>query len=507
MIRINSDTPVTVSLVVEWIRLFKSDTLPNVVENRQFYLNERKNVVPYAKKIVTISTAATLGDGIDVKLPEENAGQQETLDRIFDLWKRQTIEEEDLAIVSDGCTYGFAYELGFMSSDEVPKPKVKALSPECTFVVFDDTVEDNGLYGVYFIEHNGKSEQYTDVTVYDEVYQTEIRLPYIIKPERRKCVCLEPVGRWRRDEYYCREIGWAEPEHDSVDGVVGEPYLNREAVKSAPREHNMGRMPVTMYFNNRELQGDFEQVKPTIVARNNVEELAMDDAETIAGNYLTFYGAKLAGNTDEEKKRTIQKIGHTKVLELEDGERVEILTKTEAFNMISVFGKDLENKVYDLSMVCNFTSEEFAGNVTGVALRLKLFPFKRLVKNKDSYIKKLYRRRLKMYQYALMMQEGMEEIDIGGLEISIHRTWEENILELAQTIAQLYATGIFSDKYLIEKMPDGEYEVEVRQKSREADEKAKESAANADPANASIGQYNALLRSLTGGAQDAEREL
>ena len=399
-------------------------------------------------------------------------------------------------MVSDGCTYGFAYELGFLSADEVPVPKVKALSPECTFVVFDDTVEENGLYGVYFIEHNGRNEQYTDVTLYDAVYRTEIRLPYIVKQGQKRRPDNRRVDWWRY-----RELGWGETEHDSVAGVIGREIVPAaEGFIEPSEEHHMGRMPITMYFNNRELQGDFEQVKPAIVDRNKINELAMEDAETIAGNYLTFTGgAQLAGDTEREKARTVRKIGHTKVLELDEGEDVKILTKTETFSMISVFGKDLENKIYDMSMVCNFTSEEFAGNVTGVALRLKLFPFKRLVKNKDFYLEKLYRRRIKMYQHALSQTASLELIDVGSLDIEFHRTWEENILELAQTIAQLSATGLFSEKYLIEKMPDGEYEVEIRQREEEGTRRAEQAAADPDPNNASIGQYNALMRSLAGG--------
>ena len=478
MIRAEVGTPITIDNVLGWIDEFLNTEFKNHLENQSFYRNEQKMVLPYAKKLVTIATAATLGDGIkmsesrdeDISLTES---QKKTLRQIERLWKHQTISSEDLAVIKNGSIFGLSYELCFMSSDENPLPKCKALSPLNTFVVWDDTVEDNSLYGIYFTE--APKNDMTVVDVYDEKYRYSIRLPYLVTGTRSACA----YSTSSIDRFFDVERGSA---------IADNVRISREP-------HHMGRMPITVYFNNDDLQGDFEQVKPTILKRNEIDSLATDDAETIASNYLVFYNNEIGGITEEEKERTVRQIGKTKVIELSQGD-VKILTKSEAFSMISVYGQDVENKIYDLSMIINFSSEEFAGNTTGVALRLKLFPFKKLVGNKDHYIEKLYRRRIKMYQYALSQKEQIAELDPSDIEIEIHRTWEENILELAQTIATLAPLGLFSEKYLIEKMPDGEYEIEIGQREIESEEKAKRAAENPDPNNSVIGDFNGLMRSL-----------
>lgn len=498
MIRVSADTPLTIGNIKKWINEFKTEYLPNLIQNRAFYLNTNCDALPYAKKIVTISSAATVGDGIDLKPDTEvfTDGQKAMFDEIRRLFNKQIISHEDLSIITQGATYGVGYELGFMSNDEIPVPKCKWLDACHTFVVFDDTVEDNSLYGVFFNERTKDKYKYTDVYVYDDTNRYVLQLPGHIT--ENKFYSIKATDRV--------PLAYATTTNDSVYNVIdNNATVIDELIEAQP--HNMGRMPITMYFNNNEEQGDFEQVKPTIIARNKIHELAMEDAETIAGNYLVFVGNELGGNTEEEKVRTVRKIGRTKVIEIGEGEDVKILTKQETFSMISVYGKDVENKIYDLSMVINFSSEEFSGNVTGIALRLKLFPFKRLVKNKDYFIEKMYRRRLKMYMNTLHELHGeLEPFDVADVKIEIRRTWEENILELAQVIGTLAPLGLFSDKYLIERMPDGEYEVEVQQKEQEAQTKGAQQATNVGLDNTYLGDYTALMRQFNNG-NNATREL
>lgn len=488
MIRTSADTPLSVENVIKWIGEFKTNYLPNLVENRAYYLNSKKQALPYAKKIVTISSAATVGDGIDIKIDSENfsSKQKAMYSEIQKLFEKQIISYEDLSVIQQGATYGVGYELGFMSDDEKPVPKCKWLDACHTFVVFDDTVEDNSLYGVYFNEVTRGKANYTVVYVYDDTYRYTLTIAGHIAGDKIKASALN-----------ARECFENYSSSDSVDILIGMPTALEEAGFKAIEPHNMGRMPITVYFNNNDEQSDFEQVKPTIDARNKINELAMEDAETIAGNYLVFVGNELGGNTEEDKARTVRKIGRTKVIEIGEGEDVRILTKQETFSMVSVYGKDVENKIYDLSMVVNFSADEFAGNVTGVALRLKLFPFKRLIKNKDYFVERMYRRRLKMYMQGLAALNGeLEAFDVCDVKIEIKRTWEENILELAQTIAQLASTGLFSDKYLIELMPNGEYEVELEQKQIEAETKGKQQADETGLDNSYLGDFSSLFRGL-----------
>lgn len=496
MIRTSADTPLTKENLKKWINEFNTEYLPNLQENRAYYLNTNKAPLPYAKKIVTISAAATLGEGIDLKTNDNFSEEQiRTFDEIEQLFGKQIISYEDLSIITQGATYGVAYELGFMSNDEKPVPKCKWLDACHTFVVFDDTVEDNALYGIYFNEITESNSKYTDIYVYDKEYKYTVRVAGHATVGDNKF--------FRMDEGDRVPLFYVQPQYDSVNILIKSPKQGDLSNGYTAEPHYMGRMPITVYFNNNDEQSDFEQVKPAIDARNKIHELAMEDAETIAGNYLVFVGNELAGNTEDEKARTVRKIGRTKVIEIGEGEDVKILTKQETFSMVSVYGKDVENKIYDLSMIINFSSDEFSGNITGVALRLKLFPFKRLIKNKDYFIEKLYRRRLKMYMHALTsLHSEYAEFDVSDIKVNIKRTWEENILELAQVIGTLAPTGLFSDKYLIEKMPDGEYEVEIQQKEKEGKSKSVEQVTSVGLDNSYLGDYAAILREYGNGSNN-----
>ncbi len=117
------------------------------------------------------------------------------------------------------------------------------------------------------------------------------------------------------------------------------------------------------------------------------------------------------------------------------------------------------------------------------------------MKNKDYFIEKLYRRRLKMYMHTLMLlHPEYAEFDVSDVRVEIRRTWEENLLELAQTIGSLAATNLFSEKYLIELMPNGDYEVELSQRQEEETSGTKRQMSNASVGNSYFGDYTALLR-------------
>jgi SPP1 family phage portal protein len=170
-----------------------------------------------------------------------------------------------------------------------------------------------------------------------------------------------------------------------------------------------------------------------------------------------------------------------------------MLSKLEDYSSVDVFGKDVDSKIYDLTLIPDLSSEQFAGNQTGVALELKLMPFKKLVEAKDVEIEKLYRRRLKMYMYFLW-QKGMATFDAADVEITINRNWTNNMLEIAQLIATLTPTGLYSDEYLTNQMPDADYATEKVRKETEGKEKQKAMIDNPDPNNAVNSQIMALLR-------------
>jgi hypothetical protein len=152
-------------------------------------------------------------------------------------------------------------------------------------------------------------------------------------------------------------------------------------------------------------------------------------------------------------------------------------------------------------MVPDLTSQEFAGNVTGVALELKMFPFKKNIETKNGELEKLYRERLKDYMTALLVKDSSiySEFDVDMCTVTFNRSWTTNIIELGNMIAQLKTTGLFSNKYLTNKMPDADYDDEQQQLKIEKQNEV----ITPDPNNASLEDLNGILRGLNSGDNNA----
>lgn len=466
MIKIDKSTPLTGKSLSSWYKEWAADR-ERLDESWRLFTNKKGNSnylkLPFVKKLVTISAAATAGDGITLSLPEDmGEAEKKTFEEIQKLFKKQIIGSQDYEVIKQGCTFGRGYELAYMSEDEVPVPKTSRISATNAFVVFDDTVEHNGLYGVYFEEFKEGSADKIRLFVYDS--------------ENKYTVTFDKAA------------------------FIGIGVEDINISKESPEAHHMGRMPLTEYKNNDEEQSDFEQVIDLIKDRSAIHNLNLKDMKDIAKNYLKGRNIKFAGKTAEEKAESRKKAAEQQLIEFEAEDAtddVSILSKSENYSSIDVFGRDTDNKIYDLTMIPDLSDDKFAGNQSGVALDFKLRPFKELVKAKDVYIERLYRRRLKMYMHALTVDsKKFTKFDAGDIEITINRTWTENLQELAATVNQLAATGLFSDEFLINTIPKADYDIEKDRKANEAEEKRQESINNPDANNSSLGQFNAELRRL-----------
>ena len=477
MIRVDKDTALTVKNLSICYNVWSSD-YNRIKKNDDIYTNKAKLKLPFGKKLATISAAATIGDGITVSAPEGlDDKQQATFDAIQELFKAQTIINHDSAVITNMCKHGRTYEYIYMSEDKSPIPKTARYNALSAFVVFDNTAEANSLFGCYVDSYSKNSKAYLRFTAFDSrnVYEAEQRLDEVQK-------------------------SGADLSDLDLNSSGSFPEL------SIISSHVFGRVPMTEMLNNEEEQADFEQVIDLIKDRTSIHNINYKDMHEIAKNYIKARNTQIAGNTEEEKNQTQRRSADNQRMEFETDPLdtladVNILSKNENYSSITEFGKDADSKIYDLSMIPDLSSQEFAGNLTGVALKFKLFPFKELIKTKNGELEKMYRRRLKMYMAALLAKDSAkyETFDVAQCTITFNRSWLDNELELAQMISQLSTTGLFSDKYLTNKMPDADYDEEQSQLEIEREEKTKQAAANPDPNNFSLEGLNSLFRGVNNG--------
>jgi SPP1 family phage portal protein len=466
MITVDKDSNLTYKNLLNWIKEWEKDKARLTLQ-REMYENKKSDgsrvvKLPFVKKLVVTSSSAAVGEGVTIAAPKLTGTQKACFEAIQALFKAQTIIAQDRKIIKQGCIYGRGYELVYMSSDESPIPKTSMVSSENAFVVFDNTVEHNSLYGVRYERYTKDNLQYIIASVYD-----------------------------KENEY-------------TEDIKISTEIALSEEILRYPKPHVFGRVPLTEYHNNPEEQGDAEQVIGLILDRSELHDLNLKDFKAIAKNYLKAKNAKLAGNTPEEKNESQKRMAESQRIEVttdpNDAESdIGVLSKNESYVSITEFGGDIDGKIYDLAMIPNLSDDQFAGNQSGVALDLKLMPFKQMIADKDEEIEKLYKRRIKMYAKALATKEpsSYAEFNVSEVEVTINRDWSKNLLEIAQIISTLDSVQKFSDRTLVNLMPKVDYEDETAQIEKEQKQKQK----NTDPTNQSA-EWLAAMARLSAGASN-----
>lgn len=490
MIIVRNNEALTAQNLLRWYNEWKKDKA-RLYDCKYLYENRKDGKallkIPFAKKLVTISASAT-AVGPTLSIPEELTDAQKALfEQIKEMFENQSIISQDRSVIKDGCNYGRGYELVFMSDDDVPIPKTAHIPATNAFVICDNTVERNSLYGVYFDKYIYDKTEYISFYIFDKYRRYEYVCPY----------------EWTKDIKKARDMFDSE----------GTP-------------HYLGRVPLTEYRNNDEEQGDYEQLIPLMHDRTRIHNLNIQDSIAIAKNYLKAKGTTISGTSVIDKDTTQHDMARSQRIEIPLGVEgnsyadedsplrdITLLSKNENYTSVTEFGKDIDGKIYDMSMIPDLTAEEFAGNQSGVALRLKLLAFKELVEGKDEEIEKLYRRRLKMYISALTYTVDTVDgeiihstseawFDAGRIKMTIVRSWWENIAELAQMIVALSATGLFSEQTLTEFLPNVSYDTEQERKEREATLRA--SRESTDPNNSSAEWLASVLARLGGTADERD---
>lgn len=388
-------------IITRLIGKHQSLIVDNLKKNKAYYdgehaikTNERKKkgapnqktVCNHAKDISDTASGYFMGNPITYGAPE---GTDITaLTDAFALAEVDDVDQDNALLIS---IYGKAYDYTYAAEDEA-ELRVKGLSPENTFIVYDDTIEQKELFGVYYYV---KKDDANDKTCYVAMIGTDTHL---------------------------------------YDFVLYPGYADLNEMKGEPREHNLGFVPITEYKNNKFDIGDFEQQIGLIDAYNTLMADRVNDKEQFIDAVLILYGAILGDDEDasSEARKRLKKEG---ILELPEDAKAEYLARTLDENGAETLRKALKEDIYTFSHVPNLTDEKFAGNSSGVAMEYKLLGLEMLTKIKERYYKKGLRKRIKMFCYFLGLKN--KSIDPAAVVPSFSRSLPQNLVELANMIATL----------------------------------------------------------------------
>lgn len=321
---------------------------------------------------------------------------------IIDCYHEQNIAEMDEKNGKNMGIYGESCELVYASTDETPSPRSAVYPPDQLILVQDNTVEHNDLFGMWFekcesIDHT----KYYRVSIYSEVARRDYKSTDCSKDD----FMFNPVGK---------------------------------AVQQA-----FGAVPIICYENNDERQGDFEQVISLIDARNELLSDRLTDKKNFVNALLALYGAILS----EEAQKAMKE---DKFLDgLPNDAKMEYIQKTFDESSLKILDDTLVSEIHKMTLTPDMTDENFSGNTSGVALKLKLLALNILVKSKMRSMEKGLKKRWKLYNNFLSIANNFTPVDIKDVDIVFTICMPIDEPSIVNMVCQLKNAGLVDDQTLL----------------------------------------------------------
>lgn len=434
------------------LNLSKQDILRLIMKHQQLVPRMRKNLKYYEGKHKILEGEKK--DGPDTRLVCNHAkdisdtassyfignpvtyNSDKDIKPLLDSFDDAGVDEVDGDNGLDLSINGLAYEYVYTKEGEA-SPTTKNLSPLNTFMVHDDTIEENELFAVYYYVRRDDTDHKPDAYMATVLTQNYKYVLYILD----------------RDEY--------------------------QPIDEEPEPHFYGDVPIIEYQNNKLAIGDFELQIPLIDAYNALMSDRVNDKEQFIDAILAVYGTLLGDEEEDEDGETgtdkaMEALKKKKLVELPDGTKMEYVTRTFDESGVEILRKAIEQDIHKFSHIPCMTDEAFAGNVSGVAMEFKLLGMENITKIKTRYYRKGLRKRIRLFANFLA-HRGIA-VDTSGITPVFTRAMPKNLLEISQIIANLW--GKVSKRTLLSQIPfvtdvDGE----VKAVEKEAEEAVKQQQA------------------------------
>ncbi|WP_176525743.1 phage portal protein [Bacillus sp. AFS001701] len=411
----------------EEVRLFvekhRSDILPKLKYLKDYYKGEHeilnktiddpskpnnKLVNNYSKYITDMNVGYFVG--VPISYTNTDDKLMKALDEINDYNDEQLV---NLEIAKEASIAGLAYEV--LYSDKDSKPRFKKLDAKNTFVVRDNTLEDNIVYGVYY--RVTKDAKHTEI-IYADVYETNKIYHYSIK--------------------------------------AGNITLDDE------EEHFFGDVPINPYFNNEEHMGDFATVISLIDGYNKTQSNTLDDMDQFTDAYLML--KDMNGTTSDD----VKDMKNNRILLVDEKGDAKWLVKDINDAWVENYKTRLDEDIHKFSNTPALDSNGAAGSKTTIEIKMKLLGMEQNRVNKERYFKKSLQRRIEMLVNFLNIKGA--NYDYLTVKPVFTANIPQNAVELAALAKDL--VGVVSDETLLSNLPMVEdVQEEMKRKKQEDAEK------------------------------------
>lgn len=211
----------------------------------------------------------------------------------------------------------------------------------------------------------------------------------------------------------------------------------------APEENLLRILPLIPFANNCQGMGDFEMVTGLVDAYNLLLSGAMDDMQSVANAFLALYG--MQGTTQND----IDEANRTRVLSLAEGGRAEFVVKDLDHEALGQLESNLRRNILQLSMTPDLSDEQFAGNVSGVAMRYKLWGIEQVRAAKERSFTEGLTALLAALSGGLSLLGTAVDLTAG--RPTFYKNLPQDHTELASTLLSL--SPVLSQRTILEHLP------------------------------------------------------
>ena len=324
-----------------------------------------------------------------------NADDDKVLEELNMIFEYNDEADENIELAKNASIYGVAYEMLYMSEEEV---RFKSLDPKQCIPIFDDTIDSNLLAFIRYYDN------------YDVVQDKTITI-------------IELITDTTITRYQC-----------------GNNYNDFTLLDSY--KHYFGMVPIAIFKNNEEELGDFETVISLIDAYDKLESDSLNDFEYFVDAYLALYGFTA-------EPEDIAQMKENRVLLMDEGTSAEWLTKNVSDNNIENIKNRIDADIHKFAKCPNMADKEFASNASGVAIKFKLLGTENKVSIKERKFKRGLQQRLELL--ATINGVLSDGFDWRSIDIVFSRNIPSNDTDIANMVNTL--SGIVSEETLLAQLP------------------------------------------------------
>lgn len=407
---------------------FRLEKLSDYYDGKQDILKRTKDSTAAPNNKVLINHAKYVTDmnvGFMVGNPVAYTSSDD-IQAILDAYTKVDIVSHDTELEKDLSVFGVGYELIYLNQDPLTKElyaDIKCIDPRGIFLVTDDTIDANPLFAVH----------------YQPVYDLRGAVDhYLVKYYNDNRVIT----------YTCDSVGFG----------------SYELIKALP--HYFKAVPVIEYRNNEERQGDFEQAISLIDAYNLLQSDRLNDKEAFVDAILFIRGFTLEDGDGEllAKEKLLQTSSSPAEVD------ADYLIKQMDESSVAVLRDSLLEDIHKITYIPNMNDKNFSGNVSGEAMKYKLFGLLQLMSVKSRYMIKGLRQRLEIFTNYLKITNNT--IDIDGIKVKLKPNLPINTTDIVNQIVQAHQAGILPLKTLLTWLPDIDNVDEVLEQLKEEKEQA-----------------------------------